>query len=147
MIVVVKRTDYKKLAIKILSVVALVGLFAVYYFYMGDFYKEFGTAQKDEVQTQDQEIADKIEQKAKAIESIIYDEAVVATSLLGNQNIKDIKIHNDRLLIVANPQIDLEPIMIRYGVLALVQNTKNDVKIAVDLASIVQSRYIEDDDK
>jgi hypothetical protein len=35
--------------------------------------------------------------------------------------------------------------MIRYGVLALVQNTKNDVKIAVDLASIVQSRYIEDE--
>ena len=145
MIVVVKRTDYKKLAIRILSLVALLGLFAIYYFYMGDFYKEFGNPPKDEVQAQDQELLNKQEQKAKAIESIIYDEAVTATSLLGNQNIKDIKIHNDRLLIVANPHIDLEPIMIRYGVLALVQNTKNDVKIAVDLASIVQSRYIEDE--
>lgn len=145
MIVVVKRTDYKKLAIRVSSLLGVVVLFAIYYFYMGDFYKDFGTSPKEEVQNQNQELLNKQEQKAKAIETIIYDEAMVATSLLGNENIQDIKIHNDRLLIVANPRIDLEPIMIRYGVLALVQNTKNDVKIAVDLASIVQSRYIEDE--
>ncbi|MEW6552532.1 MAG: hypothetical protein AB1389_10440 [Campylobacterota bacterium] len=143
MIVVVKRTDYKKMIIKAISLMSLLALFAIYYFYMGDFYKDFGTPPKEEVQNQ--KILNKQEQKARAIETIIYDEAVVATSLLGEQNIKDIKIHNDRLLIIANPKIDLEPIMIRYGVLALVQNTKNDVKIAVDLASIVQSRYIEDE--
>jgi hypothetical protein len=145
MIVVVKRTDYKKMIVRAISLIGLLALFAVYYFYMGDFYKDFGTPQKEEVQNQEQELLNKQEQKAKAIETIIYDEAVTATSLLGEQNIKDIKIHNDRLLIIANPKIDLEPIMIRYGVLALVQNTKNDVKIAVDLASIVQSRYIEDE--
>lgn len=145
MIVVVKRTDYKKLAVRAISLLSLIVLFAIYYFYMGDFYKDFGTSPQEEVQNQNQELLNKQEQKAKAIETIIYDEAMVATSLLGNENIQDIKIHNDRLLIVANPRIDLEPIMIRYGVLALVQNTKNDVKIAVDLASIVQSRYIEDE--
>ncbi len=147
MIVVVKRIDYKKLAIRGGSILALVILFGAYYLHMSGVYSEFGDTNETKTQAIDTSLVDKKEKKAKEIESIIYEEAQIATSLVGDDNLKDIKIHDDRLLIVAVPSTDIEPIMIRYGVLALVQNTKNDIKIAVDLASIVQSRYIEDEDE
>ncbi|MDY0327082.1 MAG: hypothetical protein RBR07_02435 [Arcobacteraceae bacterium] len=146
MIVVVKRIDYKKLAIKVGSILALIILFGAYYIHMSGVYSEFENKNDNKAQAIDTSIIDKQEQKTKEIENIIYEEALIATNLIGNDNLKDIKILDDRLLIVAIPSTDIEPIMIRYGVLALVQNTKNDIKIAIDLASIVQSRYVEDDE-
>lgn len=144
MIVVVKRIDYKKLFVKVGTIMALIIAFGAYYFYMSDYYKNFGEETADNTAIE-ATISDIKEKKARTLENIIYQEADTATSLIGKDNIKDIKINNDRLLIIANPKTDIEPIMIRYGVLALVQNTKNDIKIAVDLATIVQSRYVEDE--
>jgi len=146
MIVVVKRIDYKRIAIRVGSLVALIVLFGAYYLHMSGVYSEFGDTPQTKDKVIDNSLITKKEQKAKEIENIIYEEAQVATNLIGNDNLLDIKILDDRLLLVVNPSSDLEPIMIRYGVLALVQNTKNDIKVAVDLASIVQSRYVEDDE-
>ncbi|QOG12388.1 hypothetical protein [Arcobacter sp. FWKO B] len=145
MIVVVKRTDYKRLAIKVGVVLGLAVMFFLYYKHMSGVYSEFGDEAK-KVQTEQEILKLKKDKKAQRIEDIIYDEAIVAVNLIGQESVQELQISGDRLLIVANPQVDIEPIMIRYGVLALVKNTKNDIKIAVDLASIVQSRYIDDEE-
>jgi hypothetical protein len=145
LILVVKRQNYKKLTIKAISIVGLLVLLFAYYIHIGGVFKNIEEELQQTPISNEDEI-NKKEQKALTIESIIYDESTIAISLIGKENIKDIKIQNERLLLVTNPKVDLEALMIRYGVLALVQNTKNDIKIAVDLASIVQSRYTDDEE-
>lgn len=136
MIVAVKRKDYKRIIIKVISYISLVAMFTAYYVHMSD---EFSNNSSDKEETK---LTVK-EKKSIIIEKIIYKEAETAVDLLGQNNIQEIKVVGKRLLIVCDTNVDLEPLMVRYGVMALVKNGVNDIKIAISLDFIVESKYEE----
>ena len=139
MIVAVKRKDYKKVIIKAISLLSVVAMFTVYYFYMSE---EYGSEAKLKVEKEESIITLK-NKKTKTIEKIIYREAETAVDLIGQSNVQEIKIVGKRLLLICDTNTDLEPLMVRYGVMALVKNNVNDVMIAISLDFIVESKYDE----
>jgi len=138
MIVTVKRKNYKKLIIKAISLLSVVAMFTVYYNYMSTKLNE-ESMQKTEVKNKETLKS----KKAKAIEKIIYREAETVVDLIGQLNVKEIKILGKRLFLVCDTNTDLEPLMIRYGVMALVKHSVKDIKIAINLDLIVASKYDE----
>jgi hypothetical protein len=135
MIVVVKKPLYKKMIVKVLSFTALVCMFTVYYFYIADKYSK----PQDENLTQNSNKIDKLKKKklAKKLEKIIYKESETVVDLIGQENVQKIKVVGKTLFIVCDPNTNIEPLMVRYGVLALVKNTNKDIKIAINLKNIV----------
>ncbi len=135
MIVVVKKPLYKKTIAKVLSFVALVCMFTVYYFYMGDKYGE----PKEETTAKNTVKSDLIKKKklAKKLEKIIYKESETVVDLIGQEHVQKIKVVGKTLFIVCDSNTDIEPLMVRYGVLALVKNTNKDIKIAINLKNII----------
>ena len=139
MIVAVKRKDYKRIIIKTISLISVIAMFTVYYFHMSDEFSSEPEIKKTNMETK---VSSK-SKKAKIIEKIIYREAETAVELIGQSNVQDIKIVGKRLLIVCDTNTDLEPLMVRYGVMALVKNGIKDMKIAISLDFIVESKYDE----
>ena len=139
MIVAVKRKDYKRILIKAISFVSVIAMFTAYYFHMSEEFSSEPDAKKTNI---DIKVSSK-NKKAKIIEKIIYREAETAVDLVGQSNVQEIKIVGKRLLMVCDTNSDLEPLMVRYGVMALVKNGINDIKIAISLDFIVESKYDE----
>ncbi len=135
MIVAVKRKGFKNNIVKAISFGALIVMFTAYYFHMSE---EFNSSDKNEENKSKYSVKNK---KAKAIEKIIYRESETAVDLIGQINVQEIKIVGKRLYIVCDTNTDLEPLMIRYGVMALVKHSVNDIKIAINLDLIVSSKY------
>ncbi len=136
MIVAVKTKSYKRLIIKVISYISVVVMFTAYYFHISEkFAKE--ELQKKEIKNK---VLLKIK-KAKKIEKIIYKEAQTAVDLIGQINVKEIKILGKRLFLVCDTNTDLEPLMVRYGVMALVKHSVKDIQIAINLDLIVESKY------
>lgn len=137
MIVAVKRTNYKRVAIKLIAFATLVSLFTAYYFHMsGKFLFEEQKQQSPlEVEKQLQE------QRALDIEDIIFDEAQIAIELIGQDKVRTVKVIGRKLYIATDPNVSLDSLMVRYGVMALVKTSIEDTKIAIDLKQIVESKY------
>ncbi|MCK5293433.1 MAG: hypothetical protein KAJ49_02190 [Arcobacteraceae bacterium] len=140
MILIVKGTNYKSLIRKVLSFVALVVMFSLYYNHMSSEFK----SQNDKLAKELKEKTDKLKKKfdlTKKVERIIYKEAEKCVDLIGQERIKSIKIDKDRLIIICDWDTDIEVLFVRYGVLALVKSTPEDIKIKIDLKFIVESIY------
>jgi hypothetical protein len=139
MIVAVKRTNYKKLVIKLAVVLFLVGMFLAYYYHLSDKFSN------DIQQTQAQEENTTVfsQKRAKQIESIIYDEAQIAVDLLSQEYVRTVKVIGRKLYIACDPEVNLDALKVRYGVMALIKTTTQDTKIAIDLKQIVESRYVQ----
>lgn len=75
------------------------------------------------------------------LERIIYREVETAVDLIGQRNIQDVKIISDRVLIVADVGTNLDALKVRYGSTALIKNDLKDVKIAIDLKYVVESKF------
>lgn len=136
MIVAVKRPNYKKLLIKVAVVLALVTMFGAYYFHMSQKFAQEEQAKANLAQEQQFK-----QDRARAIEQIIYNEAQVAVDLLNQNNVRKIKVIANKLYIECDPQTNLDALMVRYGVMALVKTTVDDTKIAIDLKQIIESKY------
>jgi len=138
MIIIVEGKRNKQLLIKALSMLSLVVMFWAYYNHMSDKFKE-----------QNRELLSKLELKKKKktidkkfnIEKTIYKESVIIVDLLEQKNVQSIEIVKDRLLIVCDFDTNIEPLLIRYGVNAMVKNTLTNIKLALDLKLIVENRY------
>lgn len=140
MIVAVKRTNYKKLAIKVGVVVFLAGMFLAYYDHLSDkFSNVIGQSQTPQEQSIDQFS----QNRAKQIERIIYDEAQIAVDLLSQEYVRTVKVIGRKLYIACDPEVNLDALKVRYGVMALIKTTTQDTKIAIDLKQIVESRYVQ----
>lgn len=140
MILIVKGKDYKSLIRKSISLVALVFMFSWYYDHMSSEFQ----AQNKKIKMELKEKTALLKKKfdlTKKIERIIYKEAEKCVDLLGQERVKSIKIVKDRLMIICDWDTDIEPLFVRYGILALVKSTPEDIKIAIDLKFIVESRY------
>ncbi len=138
MILVVKGKNYKKIAIKVLSMVGLIAMFFAYYAHMSN---KFQTQNKNLVKKLDIKNENKKLKLAKKLEKLIYKEAEMAVNLLGQENIRKIGIFEKKLFIVCDYDTDIEPLLVRYGVRAMMKQTVADIKIAIDLKFIVESKY------
>ncbi len=136
MIVTVKQNSYKRPIVKLAVAATLLSLFTVYYFHMSD---KFEQEQKQEIDKLQQN--QMIEKRALDIENIIFDEAQIAVDLITQEKVRTIKIVGKKLYIATDPDAKLEPLMVRYGVMALVKESPEDIKIAIDLNNIVESKY------
>ncbi|MFA7083160.1 MAG: hypothetical protein WC141_01355 [Arcobacteraceae bacterium] len=136
MIVAVKRTNYTKLIVKIVAFAAVVALFTVYYFQLSEKFKG------EEVQQTPQDVENVLKEKrASDIETVIFDEAQIAIELIAQDKIRTIKVIGRKLYIATDPDASLDALMVRYGVMALVKTSVSDIKIAIDLKQIVESKY------
>ena len=138
MIILIKGNSYRQLAVKGLAILSLFGMFYLYYGHMSDKFKE-----------QNQQLQQKLVKQAKVkkqdksiqFEKTIYKEAVIIVDLLEQRHIQSVKVTKDRLLIICDYNTDIEPVLIRYGVKALIKNTSKNIKIAIDLKTIVENKY------
>ncbi len=138
MIVAVKRTK-KRYLLKIMSLVALVGMFSAYYVHMN---KSFEEEQKKELESKQalklQE--EKKEKEKKDVETAILTEVEKAVDLIGQEHIMHVKIIEDKIILICEPTTNLDALMVRYGAMALIKKTLNEVVIAVDINFILKSR-------
>lgn len=141
MIVAVKTNNKKRLFIKLASAVAVIVMFIAYYFHMSN---EFAMQQKKE---QEQKLkAIEIDNKKamqQKLERIIYREVETAVDLIGQRNIQDVKIISDRVLILADVGTNLDALKVRYGSTALIKKDLKNIKIAIDLKYVVESKINE----
>lgn len=138
MILAVKRKGFKSKKAFIITFIILVGIFSWYYNHMQDVYANLDKNNKEDIIEVDPS------EKSKKLERIIFSEAETIVDLIGQSNVREIEMVKDRLVLVVEPESNIDPLMIRYGVLALVKRTPNDIKIAIKLDKIVESNYEED---
>jgi hypothetical protein len=138
MIVIIKGRNKNQLIIKGLSMLSLVVMFYFYYGHMSDKFKNQNNqlVNKLKVKTQNKKL-----DLSKKLEKIIYKEAVVVVDLLDQKHIQSIKIINEKLLIICDYNTNIEPVLIRYGVKALVKNTSQNIKIALDIDTMMGKKH------
>jgi len=138
MIIVIEGKRNKQLLIKALSMLSLVVMFWLYYGHMSDKFKEQNNQLLSKLELKKEK---KITDKKYNLEKTIYKESVVITDLLGQEHIQSIKIVKDKLLIICDFNTNIEPLLIRYGVNAMIKNTSSNIKLALDLKLIVENKY------
>ena len=141
MIVAVKRNK-KGYLIKILSLLILIGISAAYYVHLEkkhqeEIKKELEAKQALQLQEEKRE---KKEKEKKEIETVLLSEIEKAVDLLGQENIRNVKIIEDKVIIICEPATNLEPLVVRYGAMAFIKKTLNEVVIAIDLNFLLKSR-------
>ena len=141
MIVAVKRNKKQKI-IKFISLAVLVAMFAGYYLHMS---KEFEEKQKIELETKKAEKLEALEKKKykKNLEKAILTEIEKAVDLIGQKYIQHVKIIENKVVIICEPKTNLDALKVRYGAMALIKNTLNEIIIAIDVKYIVKSRLNE----
>lgn len=140
MIIRVKENTYKTWIRKGITYGILVVMFTLYYFHMSSEFQEMNQNLTQEL-AQKNEILNKKEDVNKKVEKIIYKEAEKCVELLGQEKIRSVEIVKNKLNIVCDYNTNVEAIFIRYGVMALVKSTPEDIKISIDLKFIVESNY------
>jgi hypothetical protein len=140
MILIVKGKSYKTIIRKVLAMAFLCFMFFFYYEHMSNKFKEETKKLENELFVKNEIINNnkKIKQK---VSRIIYKEAEQIVDLIGQEHVQSVKIVNNRLILVCDYDTNLEPLFIRYGVMALVKSTPENIKIAIELKFIVESRY------
>ena len=138
MIIIIKTRNKNQLLIKALAVLSLNAMCWLYYGHMSEKFQEQNNQLKTELH---QTIVKKKEDKSLNIEKTIYKESVIIVNLLQQKNIQSIEIIKDKLYIVCDFNTDIEPLLIRYGVGAMIKNSNENIKIAIDLKTIVENKY------
>lgn len=139
MIVTVKS---KKSKIKrIISLVVVAGMLAGYYYYMEEQFKE--KQKKELIAKKIQE--EKTEEKKfkRKLEKFVYKEIEKAVDLVGQNKILHIEIIENKVVLICDKNTNIEPLLVRYGTMALVKKTIDDIKVAIDLKYIVESKFNE----
>lgn len=140
MIIILKTTNKNQLLIKALSMLSLLIMFWFYYQHMSTKFQE----QNNElVNKLDKTIVKKEIDKSIKLEKTIYKESLKIVNLLEQKHIQSIKIVKDKLYIICDFTTDIEPLLVRYGVGAMIKNTTNNIKIAISLKTIVENKYDE----
>lgn len=144
MIVAVKNSNSSNKFKKIVSFLVVIAMFVAYYFHMSEEFSQDNETKKANEQVVQE---DTKTTKAKEIEQLIYREIETAVDLVGQQYIQDVKLVKDKILIVCDTSTNLEPLKVRYGTLALIKNDLNNIKIAIDIKFIVESKLNEKNSK
>ncbi len=140
MIVLVKNRNTKRTAVKFAAAFSLFIIFYLYYNHMSTKFQEQNQILATKLGIKE-EIERKLNDKTVKLENTIYKEAVTIVKLLDQKHIQSIEIVKDRLLIVCDFTTNIEPILIRYGANAMIKHTKTNIKLALDLKTIVENKY------
>jgi hypothetical protein len=138
MIVAVKTNNKKRNLIKLIAATTVVIMFVSYYFHMSKEY-EMQEVKKKQEKLELKKINEKSEKKIKT-ERIIYREVETAVDLIGQRYVQDVKIVQNRALIVVDPQTNLQALKVRYGSMALIKKDLKNTKIAIDLKYLFESK-------
>lgn len=141
MIVAVKTNNRKKTLVKVISFTALIIMFIFYYFHMSE---EFAKQQKiDDAKEVQLSKKNETNEKSRKLERIIYREIETAVDLIGQRKVIDLKIISNKALIIVDLDTNLDALRVRYGTTALIKKDIKDIKIAIDLKYIIESKYNE----
>ncbi len=138
MIIILKTRNKNQLLIKALSMLSLILMFWLYYGHMSSKFQEQNNQLVNKL---DQTIVKKQLDKSINLEKTIYKEAIVIVNLLEQKHIQSIKVVKDKLYLVCDFTTDIEPLLVRYGVSAMIKHTTKNIKIAIDLKTIVENKY------
>ena len=138
MIVAVKRNKKQKI-VKFISLLALGCILGSYYYYTSKTFAEQQQVELEDKKAQKLE-EEKQEKTKKDIERAILVEVEKAVDLVGQENIKHVKIIENKVVIVCDVNTNLDALLVRYGVMAFVKKTLNEIIIAVDIDFILKSR-------
>ena len=141
MIVAVKRNK-KGYLLKILSLIIVIGISAAYYVHLEkkhqeELKKELEVKQALKVQEEKKE---KKEKEKKELESAILSEIEKAVNLIGQENVRNVKIIEEKVIMICEPSSNLEALIVRYGAIAFVKKTLNETVVAIDLNFLLKSR-------
>ncbi len=137
MIVAVKRNKKQKY-IKYLSFIALVLMFVSYYLHMSNEMKE-----KQKIELAQKIEREKTKANKKRLEKTLYLEIEKAVDLIGQEYVKHVQLIKDKLVIICEPDTNLDALKVRYGAMALTKRTSKELIIAVDIKHIIESRLNE----
>lgn len=140
MVIIVQNQNKKRVMVKTIAVLSLVTMFWLYFQHMSTKFQEQNTKLAIELETK-KELERKINSKSAKLEELIYKEAVLVTKLINQKNIQSIQIVKDKLLITCDFGTNIEAVMIRYGASAMLKSTDVDIKIALDIKTIVENKY------
>ena len=138
MIVAVKRNKKQKL-LKIISLLILVCMFGAYYYYTSKAFEEQQLIELENKKVLKIE-EEKQETAKKNIERAILVEVEKAVDLVGQEHVKHVKIIENKVVLVCDPNTNLDALLVRYGVMAFVKKTLTEVIIAVDIDFILKSK-------
>lgn len=141
MILAVKRPK-KKYLLKIISLLIIIGIAAMYY---NDLNKKHEAQIKRDLEAKQllkiqEEKKEKKEKEKKEAEAAIITEIEKVIDLVGQEYVTNAKIIEDKLIIICQPETNLDALIVRYGAMALIKRTTNEIVIAIDINFILKSR-------
>jgi len=139
MIVAVKNNNKKKFFTKLISTLVVVGMFVIYYNYMSG---EFSKNDSDSANVEAVKV-DEQEEKRSKLERLVYREVETAVDLIGQRNVQKVQLVSNRVLILADVDTNLDALRVRYGTMALIKKDIKDIKIAIDLKKVIESKLNE----
>ncbi|MCG3680741.1 hypothetical protein [Aliarcobacter butzleri] len=141
MIVAVKRNKSQKI-LKIIIVVLLVSGGAYYY---NDYIEtarinaekqKFEEEQKRVLKAKEEE-QEKIKQEAQRE---ILAEVEKAVNLIGQEYVRDVKLIKNKVVFVCEPDTNIDALVVRYGAMALIKKTFDEIVIVVDIDFILKNK-------
>jgi len=141
MILAVKRPK-KNYLLKIISLLIIIGISVMYY---NDLNKKHEEQIKRDLEAKQllkiqEEKKEKKEKEKKEAEAAILAEIEKVIDLVGQEYVTNAKIIEDKLIIICQPETNLDALIVRYGAMALIKRTVNEIVIAIDINFILKSR-------
>ena len=151
MIVAIKRNKNGKFLKIILVLAILIGCLIAYKVYTDKVLeqqqmKEYEMQKALKIQKEKEEkelLKEKEAKQKKEIEEAILSEIEKAIDLIGRENIQNAKLIDDKIIFICEPSTNLEPLIVRYGAMALIKKNLNETIVAVDVNFILKSRASE----
>lgn len=141
MIVAVKRNKSQKI-LKIIIVVLLVSGGAYYY----NNYVETAriNAEKQKLEEEQKRVLKAKEEEQEKIKQEaqreILAEVEKAVNLIGQEYVRDVKLIKNKVVFVCEPDTNIDALVVRYGAMALVKKTFDEIVIVVDIDFILKNK-------
>ncbi|ABV66484.1 hypothetical protein [Aliarcobacter butzleri] len=141
MIVAVKRNKSQKI-LKIIIVVLLVSGGAYYY---NDYIETARiNAEKQKLEEEQKRVLKAKEEEQEKIKQEaqreILAEVEKAVNLIGQEYVRDVKLIKNKVVFVCEPDTNIDALVVRYGAMALVKKTFDEIVIVVDIDFILKNK-------
>ena len=141
MIVAVKRNKSQKI-LKIIIVVLLV-LGGAYYY--NDYVETARiNAEKQKLEEEQKRVLKAKEEEQEKIKQEaqreILAEVEKAVNLIGQEYVRDVKLIKNKVVFVCEPDTNIDALVVRYGAMALIKKTFDEIVIVVDIDFILKNK-------
>ena len=141
MIVAVKRNKSQKI-LKIIIVVLLVSGGAYYY---NDYIETARiNAEKQKLEEEQKRVLKAKEEEQEKMKQEaqreILAEVEKAVNLIGQEYVRDVKLIKNKVVFVCEPDTNIDALVVRYGAMALIKKTFDEVVIVVDIDFILKNK-------